>query len=121
MFTHIHTWAELRPINRIELAPKRSDVSQLSKRILYPHSISSPFIAVVHAFYQGATEIHIAGIDLTGHHFLGKPENIIKCQRDFKMLHTELSRLGCYLSLIRATRDSAMKGVLPLAREFEWV
>jgi hypothetical protein len=119
LFTHIPTWAEYRPINRIELAPIRSDLNQLSGKMLYCHSISSPFVAVVHAFYQGATEIHLAGADLVGHHHLGKPENIAKCRQDFKRLHAELSRLGCYLSLIRATTNSAMIGVLPLAEGFE--
>jgi hypothetical protein len=121
MFTHIRDWGNVRQINLIELAPIRSDLKQLEGKSLYCHSISSPFIALVHAFYQGATEIYLSGVDLVGHHFLGKPENIIKCQRDFKMLHEELTRLGCKLKLIMATRNSAMIGVLPLAKEFEFV
>jgi hypothetical protein len=121
MYTHIRDWGELRDITLIELAPIRSDVSCLTGRTLYAHSICSPYIAVVHAFYKGATEIHLAGVDLVGHQHLGKDENIAKSRKDFRALQIELLKQGCKLKLIRSIPDGAMLGVLPLADGFEYV
>ena len=121
LFTHIRDWSHVRQAEMIRLSDKRSDVSMISKRERYAHSISSTFIAVVHAFYCGATEIHLAGADLIGHHHLGQAHNIKKCQDDFGALRAALYVVGCELSLIRSTPNGAMLSVLPRADGFEFV
>jgi hypothetical protein len=77
----------------------RSDVSGLGNKDKYPYSICSPFVAVVHAYFMGATEIHLNGVDLIGHKSLGHPDKIARCQKDFAALRDELKRLGVELCL----------------------
>lgn len=121
LFTHLRDWSHVRQAEIIQLTDVRSDVSELHKKNRYCHSISSPYIAVVHAFYCGATEIHLAGVDLVGHHHLGQPHNIAKCQTDFGKLADELKRNGCELLLIRSTVNGALLPVLDRASGFELV
>jgi hypothetical protein len=121
LFTHIRDWSHVRQAEMIVLSDKRSDVSMIYKKERYAHSISSPFIAVVHAFYCGATEVHLAGVDLNGHPHLGQPHNIMKCQDDFKALDLELRKNGCELKLIRSIPHGALFPVLSCAYGFEFV
>ena len=67
----------------IERCRYRSDVSGLGNKEKYPFSICSPFVAVAHAYFIGATEIHLNGVDLIGHHSLGHPDKIERCKKDF--------------------------------------
>ncbi len=114
LFTHLQSWKQLRQANLIRLTSIRSDVSQLNKKDLYCHSICSPYIAVVHAYYMGATEIHLAGVDITGHPNLGKDYMIAKIRNDFAKLHYELKRLGCDLKLLKFNTDCALLGLIPV-------
>lgn len=121
LFTHIRDWSRVRQAEMIRLSDKRSDVSMIAKKEQYAHSICSPFIAVVHAFYCGATEIHLAGVDLVGHHHLGQAHNIKKSQDDFKALDLELRNNGCELKLIRSVPSGALFPVLSCAYGFKFV
>lgn len=112
-FSHINTWKELRQTELIELSGSRSSIIELKYKKGYCHSICSPFIAVVHAYYQGATEIHIAGVDITGHPNLGNPDKITIIKRDFKKLYDELERLGCKVYLIKSNPDGVLIDIIP--------
>lgn len=112
-FTHIGTWQQLRKTELIKLAGNRSNVIDLKYKEGYCHSICSPYMAVVHAYYQGATEIHIAGVDITGHPNLGTPDKITIIKRDFKKLYDELERLGCKVYLIRSNPDGVLVDIIP--------
>lgn len=120
LFTHIREWMQLRQAELIALTKDRSDVSNLESD-RYQHSISSPFIACVHAFKSGATEIHLAGVDLNGHPHLGQDHNIKKCQIDFGNLAAEMKKHGCKLGLIRSLPNGALMPVLPRMDGFELV
>lgn len=113
MFTQLDSWRQLRSAQLIRFTTQRSSVNQLSRKDFYCHSICSPFIAVVHAFYMGATEIHLAGVDITGHPNLGKDFMIEKIQKDFKALHLELKKNGCELKLLKFNPDCALLGIIP--------
>lgn len=114
MFTQLNSWRQLRSAQLIRFTTQRSSVTQLYKKDLYCHSICSPYIAVVHAFYMGATEIHLAGVDITGHPNLGKDFMIEKIQKDFKALHLELKKNGCELKLLKFNPDCALLGIIPV-------
>jgi hypothetical protein len=120
LFTHITDWQQYRQAELIKLSSVRSDISELNTD-RYCHSISSPFIAVIHAYKCGAKEIHLAGVDLIGHPHLGQDHNIKKCQRDFAALSTALKNNGCSVNLIRSTKNGAMLNILDKADGFEFV
>jgi hypothetical protein len=113
LFTHIPQWNKLRQANMIQLAPKRSNVAQLKNKVNYCYSVCSPFIAVVHAFYQGSTEIHIAGVDITGHPNLGTPDKIKIIKKDFAALYQELKKYACDLYLIKSNPDGVLLDIIP--------
>jgi len=113
LFTQLDSWRQLRSAQLIRFTTQRGSVTQLYKKDMYCHSICSPYIAVVHAFYMGATEIHLAGVDITGHPNLGKDFMIEKIQKDFKALHIELKKNGCELKLLKFNPDCALLGILP--------
>jgi len=113
LFTQLDSWRQLRSAQLIRFTTQRSSVSQLGRKDFYCHSICSPFIAVVHAFYMGATEIHLAGVDITGHPNLGKDFMIQKIQKDFKALYLELKKNGCQLKLLKFNPDCALLGIIP--------
>lgn len=112
LFTHIPNWNQLRQTTKIELASGRSTLTELKYKERYCHSITSAFMAVVHAFYQGSTEIHIAGIDIVGHPNLGHPDKIKIIRKDFTNLNNELNKLGCKLYLIRSNPDGALIDII---------
>lgn len=113
LYTHIGTWQQLRKCELIKLAGNRSNVIDLKYKEGYCHSICSPYMAVVHAYYQGATEIHIAGVDITGHPHLGTPDKITIIKRDFKRLYDELERLGCKVYLISSNPYGVLIDIIP--------
>lgn len=95
MFTNVPIWGGLRPnVTSIELTKRRSDISELHLKQNYAHSICSPYVAVVHAYFMGATEIGINGVDLFGHKAFDTPEKIARVQTDFSKLATALNKLG---------------------------
>ncbi len=112
-YTTEHDWMQLRSGELIKRYKFRSDVSQLGLDSTYPVSICSPFVAVVHAYMMGASEIHLNGVDLYGHHSLGTPEKIERVQKDFAALKRRLNQLGVKLGLSHS-QNGALKNILPV-------
>jgi hypothetical protein len=113
LYTHISNWNAIRQAELIKLSDRRSNISELKDKDKYCHSICSPFMAVVHAFYQGATEIHIAGVDITGHPNLGTPDKIKIIKRDFDALYQELKKNECDLYLLKSNPDGVLINIIP--------
>lgn len=87
------------------------------------HSITSPYIAVILAFYLGAKNIGLLGVDFTDNHFNSKDGkhnlynrlNVI--DNDFSHLRERLSDYGC--ELVNLSPDSLLKS-LPKVDIKEW-
>lgn len=112
LFSHIPIWSQLRKMTLIKLATGRSNLTELKYKDRYCHSITSPFMAVVHAFYQGATEIYLAGVDIIGHPNLGKPDKIQIIRKDFKNLSDELEKNNCKLFLYKSIEGGVLNDIL---------
>jgi len=70
----------------------------------YYHSNNSPFIAVQAAYYNGATEIVLWGVDMIDHHAL--TGQLTKVQRDFDLLIRKLSDKG--VQVFKGHKDSRL-------------
>ena len=121
LFTCVPDWQLFRKINKINLVGSRGSVIDLKYKNGYCHSITSPYIAVVHAYLQGAKEIHVAGVDIIGHKHLEKPDNIKIIKSHFKNLNDELKKLNCDLFLIRSTNNGILNDVLPKKNGHEFI
>jgi hypothetical protein len=100
MFTQVQSWAMVREnVKSIKLTNSRSDLTNIHLKQDYPHSITSPFVAVVHAYFMGATEIGINGVDLYNHKSLGSIAKINKVVNDFMSLRDELKTKGVRMYL----------------------
>lgn len=95
----------------VKPAQVRSDLSLLDSDY-YVYSISSPFVAAVHAYKLGASEIVMYGVDFTTHKALSKPDKLKKIQRDFYNLMLELKKrnVGLYIG----SPESALNGFIPV-------
>jgi hypothetical protein len=113
LYTCVSDWSVYRQIEKINLVGSRGSVIDLKYKNGYCHSITSPYIAIVHAYLQGATEIHIAGVDIIGHKHLGKPDNIKIIRNHFTNLNNELIKLNVKLFLIRSTENGILNDIIP--------
>ncbi len=98
-------------VQSIQLTNRRFDLTLLHRKESYPHSVLSPFVAVVHAYFMGATEIHVNGVDIYGHHALDRPDKIEIIRKSFRELRDRLAGLGVPL-LLATNKDGALQGVL---------
>jgi hypothetical protein len=60
---------------------------------------------------MGATEIHVNGVDIYGHHALDRPDKIEIIRKSFRELRDRLAGLGVPL-LLATNKDGALQGVL---------
>ena len=88
--SQINTWNRMKNFHLIKLANVRGSVSQIEQHNIYPYSIMSPYVAIVHAYKLGATEIIIYGVDLLNHKSLTGDSKI-------KRVLTDISTLNQYL------------------------
>ena len=117
MYTQCNEWISYRSnVRPIELTKHRHDISELHLKQHYPHSITSAYVGVIHAYFMGATEIHLNGVDLIGHKSLGHPDKIARCQKDFAALRDELKRLGIELCLA-TDKKGALTNILKKSLE----
>ena len=111
--SHYSEWASFMPMFRqIKLAPIRFDLRYLDSD-LYCYSDNSPFVAVVHAYKMGASEIVMYGVDFVDHPALNKDEHHNK--RILKMyfeLSKELARRN--VKLYVSSNLSLLSQVLPI-------
>ena len=70
----------------------------------YYHSNNSPFVAVQAAYYHGAGEVVLWGVDMTDHHAL--TGQLSKVQRDFDLLVNKLSEKG--VKVYKGHKDSRL-------------
>lgn len=100
MYTCCNDWVHYRPnVRPIQLTKHRSNIEQLHLKQAYPHSITSAYVGVVHAYFMGATEIGINGVDLYGHPSLGTLTKITKVVDDFMKLDQALQSKGVSMYL----------------------
>ena len=95
----------------VKPAQIRSDLSLLDSDY-YVYSISSPFVAVVHAYKLGASEIVMYGVDFTTHKALSKPNKLKRIQRDFYNLRMELEKRNVRLYI--GSPESALNSFIPV-------
>ena len=87
------------------------------------HSITSPYIAVIIAFYLGATNIGLLGVDFTDNHFNNKDgkhnlyNRLHVIDNDFGHLRERLADFGC--ELVNLSPESLLKS-LPKVDIKEW-
>jgi len=101
-------------IQIIKLATFRSEISQIEQDV-YPYSIMSPFVAMVHAYKIGAKEIVIYGVDLLNHQHLSQDVKVTRILRDVKMLNDYFIKKGINMKVFN--RSSALSDVLPAISE----
>lgn len=101
LFTHLPSWSNLRQAELINLSRVRHSVEDLRTKQAYPYSNNSPFVAVCHAYFMGATEIVMAGVDMVSHQSLSQPKKVEAIQKHYSLLHAELKRNRCRLYLLK--------------------
>jgi len=100
MYTQCNEWISYRSnVRPIELTKHRHDISELHLKQQYPHSITSAYVGVIHAYFMGATEIGINGVDLYGHKSLGTLPKITRVVDDFMKLDKALRTKGVRMYL----------------------
>lgn len=112
LFTQLPSWANLRQAELINLSRVRHSVEDLKTKQAYPYSNNSPFVAVCHAYFMGADEIVMAGVDMVSHQSLSQPKKVEAIQKHYSLLHSELKRLGCRLYLLK--RFGILSDVIPI-------
>jgi len=111
LLTFISEWKTHPCAKEIILATGRSNLGELDNPNVYPYSIMSPFIAMVHAYKLGAKTILVYGVDLNDHHALSDENclNIIK--RDVNNLNKEFNKRGVKMYIMN--KESVLYGILP--------
>ena len=88
------------------------------------HSITSPYIAVILAFYLGATNIGLLGVDFTDNHFNSNDgkhnlyNRLHVIDNDFSHLRERLKDFGC--GLVNLSPESLLKS-LPKCDIGKWL
>jgi len=98
-------------IYKVEVAPIRSDISMLDSDY-YVYSSNSPYVAAVHAYKLGASEIVMYGVDFTNHKHLSGDEKIKRIKGDFYALYQALLERGVKLYI--GSPDTVLNGIIPL-------
>jgi hypothetical protein len=111
LFTNLAVWGELRHIEPIQLAPRRNSIETLAGKVQYPYTNNSPYVAVCHAFFQGAKEIVMCGVDMTTHKSLSHPNKVDSIRLHYSILHKALSKHGCKLYLYK--NHGVLSGYIP--------
>lgn len=81
LISHINLWSYKKNFHQIKLASNRSSITQINEPNVYPYSIMSPYVAIIHAYKLGFDDIMIYGVDLTNHEFLSdnyKQKRVLK-------------------------------------------
>ena len=113
VITHIAEWSHyFDNVELIKLAHVRSETAYL-KSDMYPYSICSPYVAVIHAYKLGASEIVMHGVDLVNHPKLSEELKLRRIRIDFHNLYVALKREGVSLSI--GSKESALYNIIPLA------
>ena len=88
----IDEWKKYFPTNfaEIKLASFRSELSEIEKENVYPYSIMSPYVGIVHAYKLGCKEIILYGVDLVNHKTLSEELKTNRILRDIQALNIYL-------------------------------
>lgn len=115
VITHIAEWQKyFSNVQVIKLAKFRGDISELDT-LAYPYSISSPYVACVHAYKLGASEIIMHGVDYTEHPTLSESDKLKTTKRNFYDLFVALQKRG--VGLFVSSNGSALSSVIPVYTE----
>lgn len=96
-YTHIETWELFREINRIYLQNVPSKLASIHN---LPHSNNSTYVAAVMAYWHGANQIDMYGVDFINHPKLSRKYMFEKATRDFKELRQLMAFKGVQLNNI---------------------
>lgn len=110
-FLSFHPWP-MQNIELIKLASPRGCVKQLDSD-MYCYSLTSAFVACVHAYKLGAKTIITHGIDFVGHPHLSRPHCVQRLLTDFCKLKTEFDKRG--VRFLVSSTESELAKILPLA------
>ena len=103
-------WSYMKNFQLIKLASFRSSVEQMDDVGIYPYSIMSPFVAIVHAYKIGATEITLYGVDINQHGTLSDSIKKERILRDINILNKFLIKKNVKLQVYN--KSSLLSGIL---------
>lgn len=97
--SQLNDWNFIKNYKQIKLASCRSQLDEINYENVYPYSIMSPYVAIIHAYKLGAKEITLYGVDITDHETLSNPIKKERVLTDIKALNLFLQRRGIELNV----------------------
>lgn len=108
--SNLEEWNFMQQFKKINFANCRSHLDQIETENVYPYSIMSPYIAIVHAYKIGAKEITLYGVDINDHKTLSDPIKKDRILRDIKALYLYLKKKN--VNLLVYNKSSLLSSVL---------